>query len=222
VAVLAVQVGVAAVVPVLPEEAYHWNFARHLDWSYYDHPPMLAWGIAVGRLVLGDTPLGVRLVPLLFALGTAGLLGRLARRCYGERAAAWAVLLYALEPAAFFVGGWGFPDAPVLFFWALTLTWVWRALDTGRPGWWPAAGAALGAGMLSKYTAAFLVPSVLLYLLCSRRHRRWLATPWPYLAGACSLVVFAPVLYWNTVHQWASFRFQGAARFQTAGELSVR
>ena len=105
VAVLAVQVGVAAVVPVLPEEAYHWNFARHLDWSYYDHPPMLAWGIAVGRLVLGDTPLGVRLVPLLFALGTAGLLGRLARRCYGERAAAWAVLLYALEPAAFFVGG---------------------------------------------------------------------------------------------------------------------
>jgi dolichol-phosphate mannosyltransferase len=221
-AALAVQVGVAAVVPVLPEEAYHWNFARHLAWGYHDHPPMIAWGIALARLVLGDTPLGIRLVPLLFALGTACLLGRLARRCYGEGAAAWAVLLYAAAPAAFFVGGWGFPDAPLWFFWALALTWVWRALETGMPRWWLAAGAALGAGMLSKYTASFLVPSVLLYLLGSRRNRRWLATPWPYLAGVCSLVVFAPVLYWNATHQWASFRFQGTARLQAADCLSVR
>jgi dolichol-phosphate mannosyltransferase len=212
---------VAALVPLLPEEAYHWNFARHLDWSYYDHPPMIAWSIALGRLLLGDTPLGVRLVSLLFSLGTAGLLARLARRVYGPAAAPWAVLFHALQPAALIVGGWGFPDAPLLFFWALTLTWVWQALDTGRPGWWLAAGVALGGGMLSKYTAAFLVPSVFLYLLCSGRDRRWLATAWPYLAGLCSLVVFTPVLYWNWTHEWVSFRFQGPARFQAANGLSL-
>jgi dolichol-phosphate mannosyltransferase len=220
-AVVAAQVVVAAVVPVLPEEAYHWNFARHLDWSYYDHPPMIAWAIALGRLLLGDTPLGVRLVPLLFGLGTAWLLGRMARRVYGEPAARWAVLLHAAQPAAFFVGGWAFPDSPLLFFWALTLTWVWRALDEGRPRWWLAAGLALGGGMLSKYTAAFLVPSVLLHLLCSRRDRRWLATPWPYLAGACSLLPFAPVLYWNWAHDWASFRFQSTARFAAANGIRL-
>jgi hypothetical protein len=220
-AVLAVQVIIAAVVPVLPEEAYHWNFARHPDWSYYDHPPMVAWGIALGRLLLGDTPLGIRLVPILFSVGTTLLLVRLARRFYGEPAALWAVFLHALQPVTLVVGGWGFPDSPLLFFWALTLTWVWEALDTGRPGWWLAAGAALGAAMLSKYTAAFLVPSVLLYLLCSRRDRHWLATPWPYLAGVCSLVVFSPVLYWNWAHQWVSFRFQSAARFQAANGLSL-
>src|SRR6266446_5361155 len=115
-AVVAVQVAIAAVFPVLPEEAYHWNFARHLDWSYYDHPPMLPWAIALGRLLLGDTALGIRFLPLLFALGTTLLLARMARRFYGETAALWAVLLYALQPAAFFVGAWGFPDAPALFF----------------------------------------------------------------------------------------------------------
>ena len=222
VAVVAAQVAVAAVVPVLPEEAYHWNYARHLDWSYYDHPPMIAWAIALGRLLLGDTRLGVRLVPLLFALGTSWLLCRMARRIYGEPAARWAVLLYALQPAAFFVGGWGFPDAPLLFFWTLTLTLVWHALDTSRPRWWLAAGLALGGGMLSKYTAAFLAPSVLLYLLTSRRDRRWLATPWPYLAGVCCMLVFAPVLYWNATHEWVSFRFQSTARFQAADSLSLR
>jgi dolichol-phosphate mannosyltransferase len=220
--VLAAQVAVAAAVPLLPEEAYHWNYARHPDWSYFDHPPMIAWSIAVGRSVLGDTPLGVRLIPLLFALGTMWLLARMARQWYGESAAAWTVLLYALIPAAFLVGVWGFPDSPMLFFWALTLTWVWRALESCRPGWWLAAGAALGAGLLSKYTAAFLVPSVLLYLLRSPRDRRWLATPWPYLAGVCSLLVFAPVIYWNWTHDWASFRFQSVGRFQAANGLSVR
>jgi dolichol-phosphate mannosyltransferase len=219
--VLAAQVVIAAAVPVLPEEAYHWNFARHPDWGYLDHPPMVAWAIALGRLVLGDTPLGVRSGPLLFALGTAWLVARMARRFYGEPGALWAVLLHAAQPATFLVGGWGFPDSPLLFFWALTLTWVWRALETRRPGWWLAAGVALGGGMLSKYTAAFLVPSVLLYLLCSGRDRRWLATPWPYLAGLCSLAAFTPVLYWNWGHQWASFRFQSTARFEAADGFRV-
>jgi dolichol-phosphate mannosyltransferase len=219
---LAVQATIALLMPVLPEEAYHWNFARHLDWSYYDHPPMLAWSIALGRSLLGDIPLGLRLVPLLYGVGTAWLLARLARQFYGGSAAVWVVFLYALEPAAFFVGSWGFPDAPLLFFWTLTLTWVWQALATRRPGWWLAAGSALGAGMLSKYTAAFLVPAVLLYLLFSARDRHWLLTPWPYLAGVCALVVFAPVIYWNWTHDWASFRFQSTARFQAADRIELR
>jgi dolichol-phosphate mannosyltransferase len=220
-AVFAAQLVIAALVPLQPEEAYHWNFARHLDWSYYDHPPMIAWSIALGRLLLGDTPLGVRLVPLLFALGTAWLVARSARRFYGDTGALWAVLLHAAQPATFLIGGWGFPDAPLLFFWMLTVTLVWKAFETHHGGWWLAAGVALGGGMLSKYTAAFLVPSVLLYMLCSRRDRRWLAAPWPYLAGICSLVVFAPVIYWNWSHEWASFRFQSVERFQPAEGFSL-
>jgi len=34
-------------VDLLPQEAYYWNYAQHLDWSYFDHPPMIAW--LIGR-----------------------------------------------------------------------------------------------------------------------------------------------------------------------------
>ena len=207
--------------PVMPEETYHWNYARHPDWGYFDHPPMVAWGIGAGSALLGDNRLGIRLGPLLFSLGATLVLARLARRLYGREAANWVVLLLALEPAASIVGSWGFPDSPLLFFWALALLGVWRALESGQGAWWLAAGAALGAGMLSKYTTAFLVPSMLGYLLTSRRDRRWLGTPWPYLAGVASLVVFLPVFYWNWQHDWASFRFQGPARFRNANGFSV-
>lgn len=221
-AVTAIRFFMAWVIPISPEEAYHWNFARHLDWSYFDHPPMLAWAIAVGRLVFGDTELGVRLVPLLFSIGTAVLLAGLARRFYGDLGAAWVVVLLALNPCVLVIGGWGFPDAPLLFFWSLTLVLVWRALETGKGVWWLGAGAALGTGMLSKYTAAFLVPSVFLYLLFSRQHRRWLASPWPYLGGVTALLVFTPVIYWNWVHDWVSFRFQSTARLSAANGFSWR
>jgi hypothetical protein len=220
--VTAVRFVMAWVIPISPEEAYHWNFARHLDWSYYDHPPMLAWAIALGRLILGDTELGVRLLPVMFSIGTAVLLAGLARRFYGDLGAAWTVVLLALNPCVLVIGGWGFPDAPLLFFWSLTLVLVWRALETGQGMWWLGAGAALGAAMLSKYTAAFLVPSVFCYLLFSRQHRHWLATPWPYLGGVASLLVFSPVFYWNWAHDWVSFRFQSTARLSAANDFSWR
>ena len=35
-------------VELLPEETYYWNYARHLDIGYLDHPPMVAWLIGAG------------------------------------------------------------------------------------------------------------------------------------------------------------------------------
>ena len=209
-----------AIVPITPEEAYHWNYARHLDWSYYDHPPTIAWAIALGRLVLGDTVLGVRAVPIIFGTGTALLLAQLADRFYGQRAAVWAVLLISIQPITLLASSSGFPDAPLLFFWTLALTCVWRALDADSGLWWLAAGASLGLAALSKYTAAFLGLSVLLYLMSSSRHRRWLHTPWPYLAAGLSLLVFTPVLWWNWVHDWDSFRYQSVERLSQANEIN--
>ena len=35
-----------------------------------------------------------------------------------------------------------------------------------------------------------------------------LSSPYPWLAALIALVIFSPVLYWNAVHDWVSFRFQ--------------
>ncbi|MBI3858280.1 MAG: glycosyltransferase family 39 protein, partial [Planctomycetes bacterium] len=212
-ALLPLRVALIPVIPILPEEAYHWNYARHLDWGYFDHPPMIAWAIAAGRLLFGDTAFGIRAVTLLFSAGTSILLARLAKRFYGDAAAVWALILFTFAPVALPVSEAGFPDSPLLFFWTLTLTLAWDAIEGQDGRRWLAAGAALGAAMLSKYTAVFLVPSVFLYLVLSKRDRRWLATPWPYLAGLVALVVFTPVIYWNWKHDWVSFLYQSKGRF---------
>ncbi len=216
----AARLAVAATLPLLTDEAYHWNFARHLDWGYYDHPPMIAWAIAGGRLLFGDTPLGVRFLPVLFSTGTAAVLAMIAGRAYGDRAAGWTILLGFAQPLLFGVTASATPDSPMLFFWAATLGCAWRAIESGKPRWWLAAGLALGGAMLSKYSAILIVPSVFGYLLCSREHRRVLATPWPYLAVGLASLAFLPVVSWNAAHGWASFQFQLVRRLDQARRFS--
>ena len=48
-AVLLLHLAYLKVFPLLPEEAYYWNYAARPDFGYLDHPPMVAWLIAAGR-----------------------------------------------------------------------------------------------------------------------------------------------------------------------------
>ena len=221
-AATAVRAVFAVLIPPTPEEAYHWDYARHLDWSYLDHPGMVAWTIALSRLVFGDTAFAIRFFPLLFAAGTTAILARMARKIYGEPAALWAVLLQTIQPVTYLTSASGFPDSPLLFFWALTMMLVWETMESGRGSGWLAAGASLGLGMLSKYTVIFLGVSMLLYLLTSPRDRKWLATPWPYLAAILALAIFTPVFWWNATHEWESLHYQSVERFGSMNEFLVK
>ena len=61
----AVRLALAAWLPLFPDETYYWEWSRHLAPGYFDHPPAIAWVIRGGTVLLGDTPLGVRLFPVL-------------------------------------------------------------------------------------------------------------------------------------------------------------
>ncbi|VEH29497.1 ArnT family glycosyltransferase [Legionella sainthelensi] len=45
---------------LLVEEAYYWNYSNHLDFSFLDHPPMVAILIKLGTLIFGTNEWGVR------------------------------------------------------------------------------------------------------------------------------------------------------------------
>lgn len=78
-------------------------------------------------------------------------------------------------------------------------------------------GISTGLALFSKYTAVFIIFSVFLYLLFSKKNRRWLLSKEPYLALILAILVFSPVIIWNAQNNWASFLFQSSRR---AGELA--
>jgi dolichol-phosphate mannosyltransferase len=202
----------AATINLSPQETYYWNYSIHPDLSYLDHPPMVAWVVRAGTLLLGKSEIGVRIGGLWLVVVSTWLINALGRLWFSRKAGLWAALLFQVIPAYFIYGMIITPDAPLICFWLLTMYLVSIAVLEDRPSAWYWAGAALGLAMLSKYTALFLVPSVLLFLIADRAHRKWLLRMEPYLAFFLSLVIFSPVILWNYQHQWVSFAFQFSRR----------
>ena len=74
--------------PLAPDEAYYWQWSRHLDLGYYDQGPMIAWWIRAGTVVFGHTALGVRAGIVVAARAYATFVFLTARDLFGPRMAA--------------------------------------------------------------------------------------------------------------------------------------
>ena len=210
VALTALRLALAAALPLTPDEAYYFTWAKHLQAGYLDHPPMVALWIKAGIALCGDTPLGIRLLgPLAAALGSLALYNAGNRLLPGRRIglAAAAFLNATLMLGAGCVVMT--PDTPLLFFWTLGVWALARLVESRNPRWWLAAGGIAGLMLFSKYTAALFLAGVGLWALFTPAIRAQLRTPWPWAGIALALLVFAPDIAWNAGHGWASYLKQG-------------
>jgi dolichol-phosphate mannosyltransferase len=199
-------------IELLPTEAYYWNYSRHLDIGYLDHPPMVAWLIRAGTAVFGKTEFGVRIGALGAGLIATIYMYRLTRNLFGESSAWVAAVLMQTLPFFFLTNMVMNPDAPLTAAWAASLYYLERALIAERGRAWGWAGLCLGLGMLSKYTIGLLGVSIGLFMVLDRRARIWWRRPEPYGSALLALAIFSPVVIWNAQHEWASFVFQGSRR----------
>ncbi|MFT8244585.1 glycosyltransferase family 39 protein [Roseomonas sp. BN140053] len=200
----------AAAVPLAPDEAYYWVWSRALAPGYYDHPPMVALWIAAGTALGGDNPLGVRLLaPFGLLLASLALVRAGEALFPGRSAGVWGAALFnatlLVNAGAVLVT----PDTPLAVFWCLALWAVAEAHARGDGRWWLPVGIFAGAALLSKYTAALLGLGLVFWLLAEPRARPWLRDARLWLGGLLAAVIFAPVVWWNAAHGWASFAKQG-------------
>src|SRR6516162_5909116 len=72
-------------IELVPDEAYYWLWSKHLAASYRDKGPGVAWVIAAGTKIFGDTVFGIRFFAVLLSTATSAVLFLLARRLYDDR-----------------------------------------------------------------------------------------------------------------------------------------
>lgn len=205
---------------LIHEEAYYWGYARRLDLGYIDHPPLVGWIIGTFTTLLGDTEFAVRIGALLCWCVTAYYVHKLTRAILGREIAVRAVLLVALLPGFYVFGTVMTPDTPLIAAWSAALYWLHRAIVEERPRAWLGAGAAIGVGLMSKYTIALLGLAAVAFVLGERRARAWLRRPQPYIGAAIALLCFSPNVLWNARHGWVSFEYQTLDRLRAGFEFS--
>ncbi len=205
-----------------PDEAYYWEWSRHLALSYYDHPPLVAYLIFLFTHLGENSALFVRMGTVTLALGATLLLYFLAKDMFREEKIAFlSALLFIIIPI-FSVGAVVItPDTPLGFFWILSLYFLYKATARKKTVWWYLLGISLGLGLLSKYTMILFVPSLFLFLLLSGKSRKWLLRKELYLALFIALLLFSPVIFWNSQHDWISFRYQLAHGVNSQARVSI-
>ena len=208
-------------IELIQEEAYYWNYSRHMAAGYLDHPPVIALLIRLGTRLFGNNEFGVRFGAFMCWFGTSFFAYSLTRSIFNRDTAFRAIILAASLPIFFGVALVNTPDAPLIACWSAALYFFYRALVLQEDRAWYWAGFSLGIGLASKYTIVFLGPAVLLYMVADSSARKWFFKPQPYLAALMALVVFSPVIWWNYENNWASFLFQSQGRVQDVFKFST-
>ncbi|MFZ1711566.1 MAG: glycosyltransferase, partial [Nitrosomonas sp.] len=116
------------VAQLIPDEAYYWQYAQHMDLSFYDHPPMVAWLIWLGTALFGQNEFGVRIGAFICGLIAIAYLYGFARNLYDKPTAMSATMLFVIVPFGFASGLAMLPDAPLIAAWIATLYYLERAL----------------------------------------------------------------------------------------------
>lgn len=205
---------------LIVEEAYYWNYAQHLDFSYLDHPPMVALLIKISTLIFGTTEFGVRAIALFCFIVTATYSYKLTQ-LINKNSAPYSLVLLAILPFFFLHSQIITPDVPLMACWSAAIYCLYRALVRNEGNFYYLAGLWLGLGMLSKYTIALTGLATLIYMLLIPSARHWFRRKEPYICALIALVIFTPVIYWNATHQWASFIFQSSRRLTSTSSMHL-
>ena len=192
-----------------PDEAYYWDWSRQLAWGYYDQGPLIGYVIRLTTGIFGTNAFGVRAGIWAASAGTLICCWLLARRLFGAYAGWICALALAATPLMAVGSLIATYDPLLVFFWALALLLLERALfapsQTTQRWAWMGAGVAVGLGFLSKHTMLMIAPCVLLFLMLCPTQRRWLKRPEPYAAFALALALYTGAFWWNAHHHWWTF-----------------
>ncbi len=213
-------VGLATVIKIIAaisidlgnDEVYYLTYAHHLQWNYFDHPPMVALLIRLTTLNLYFTnELFVRLGPIVISGINTLLLFKLTSSLKNEHAGFLAALLFTASPYCSIIGGiFIMPDGPQIFFWIISI-YILAAivLHNGTKADMNKKlllfGISAGLCTMSKIHGVFLWIGFISYILLYAP--KFLSNIYLYISAAFTAVIISPILIWNIQNNFITYNF---------------
>jgi len=184
--------------------------ARQLDWGYVSYPPITPLFTRIGLELFGESLRGLRVLPALAQGIVMVLAGLMARDMGGKRNAqlltAFAVFI---SPISLQGGTLIMYFAFDYLWWVLVAFFTVRLLTTEDARYWLGIGAAIGLGMMTKYTMGFWVLGLIAGVLLTNA-RKYLRSKWLYLGAGLALFIFLPNLIWQARHNFIALNYLSA------------
>ena len=170
----------------------YFAMGEHLSLWRMDFPPFIAMVAEVTRFTFGDSLFALRLPPALMSTGLVVIAALAAREMGGRRMAQGLAGLSVIASPLYLRSGNLFQPVVIdQLWWTLALFFLVKLCRTDDHRWWIAFGIAMGFGLLTKFSVLVFGLGTLLALVATPP-RRWLATPWPWIAGLIAFTIGSP------------------------------
>ncbi|MTI33642.1 glycosyltransferase family 39 protein [Xanthovirga aplysinae] len=203
----------------MPQDAYYHFYGEHLSLSYFDHPPMIAYTLRGFTEIFGKKAYALKLADFVLMFLTQISFYYLASLFLKGKKKFNALLLLGSSGLVLVLSINSTPDVPLFFFWTLTLIALYKAIFEGKKFYWILTGTLMGFSFDSKYTGIGLQLGMIAFLILSKKNRKYLLTPWPYLCLITAHIFMLPVYIWNFNNDFVSFLFQSSQRAESMRKL---
>ncbi|MFP4466142.1 MAG: ArnT family glycosyltransferase [Candidatus Goldiibacteriota bacterium] len=199
--------------PLLGDEAYYWQWARHLAPGYYEQGPVLALVIWLFTLFTNISNLfTLRLGAVVLSTATMLISILILKKITPgnpQKSALWFLLLINASIIYSIGSVLMMHDTVMIFFYSLFILQMLRITENqyahASRGQWAGAGAVLALGVMSKYTLILLYPAAAFFLILSGGFRKNLKG---FSFFTASFILFlSPVIFWNIANDMATLKY---------------
>lgn len=173
---------------------------NHLAFGFMEVPPMLSLFAALTH-TLGGGMFWIKFWPSLLGAATFFVSGKITLSLGGKSFALWLLFLGFLLSAFLRIFFLFQPNAPDIFFWTLSAYGLIKFTQNQNNKWLYVFGISAGLGMLSKYTIAFYLVSIVAGLLLTKQ-RSIFTNKHFWVACFVGLIIFLPNFLWQYQHHF--------------------
>jgi 4-amino-4-deoxy-L-arabinose transferase-like glycosyltransferase len=193
------------------DELYLQQCARHLEWGFVDHGPLVPAMSFLALHGFGDSPAAARVFSSAASAATVWAAARVASALGGGRLAQFlTALLVASAPLFVYSGGVYGTNAFDQLSWTLAGLCTVR-IAAGERRWYPWLGVCVGLGILAKPTMILGATCLIAALLSSQPAART-RQPGPWITLAIAALLASPLALWEQAHAWPGIGFVAARR----------
>ena len=175
-------------------EALAWG--SNLEWGFNKHPPFSAFIVEIFYIIFGPNDWVYYLLSQMFVIIAFIYVWKFSNEIFDDKLFS---LFSVLLLSGIYFYNFTTPEFNVnvsqLPFWAMTVYFFWKGLNTTNKIYWILFGIFSALGFLSKYLFVYLLATLFIYFFCNyKKYKKFL--PNYLLSIAISLIILIPHLIW--------------------------
>ncbi len=207
----------------LPDEAYYWLWSKNMSFSYFDHPPMVSWSLALLSSFFDNKYFIIRTLPLLglgIVLTVMIVWQKYIFLKYGFGTCLKNTVLFLAFPINAIFFSISFPDYMLITLLFACSFCLFLFFERNILYYWYTAVLLFSLALLTKYNAVLFGLGILIYILYSKKEIK--SPSYGHIIASIFIIflIQMPVLYWNFENDFVSFSFHLNERLDNGKDLT--